>query len=373
MAPTNEGAPLDQYLLANGPIPYSKAGRIIIAALQELQQREARGSADIVTVIHPGRLMVTGGKVVILDDPQLTASPEVDDTLTPYMSPEELADGTIDKRSTLYSVGCSLYELLTGQKPFPFTDPDEIGKAHIETKAPDPRSVHSGVPVSVAKAVRQLMEKSPRRRPQDFAAAILELKRSVGMTPIASAPSQSPTQAARSSRQRIGSRGTSVRHRFGRSRVERSEPAPPASDDSDHVQYGYPKRPPNFTYYGLGVGVLLSVFLIVFAVSKSSKDTSVTAAGQRKAAEATKGRIVERRRSESALVVYQAEEKKAAAHLRRLLNLPHSPALKRDALEQSLTRFYHVPSGRRIADEYLRLYELTSDRRDGLRTRKKDE
>ena len=121
MAPTNEGAPLDQYLLANGPIPYSKAGRIIIAALQELQQREARGSADIVTVIHPGRLMVTGGKVVILDDPQLTASPEVDDTLTPYMSPEELADETIDKRSTLYSVGCSLYELLTGQKPFPFT------------------------------------------------------------------------------------------------------------------------------------------------------------------------------------------------------------------------------------------------------------
>ncbi len=82
-----------------------------------------------------------------------------------YMSPEQAAgDEDLDRRADLYSLGVTLFELVTGHRPF---EKGEIAEHHRNTPAPDPRVHGAEMPDAYAELILQLLAKAPDDRPQN--------------------------------------------------------------------------------------------------------------------------------------------------------------------------------------------------------------
>jgi hypothetical protein len=126
--------------------------------------------------IKPGNVMVTdGGLVKVLDFgiailrgagalPRLT---QVDRTVgTPaYMSPEQWLGQVVTAASDIYSLGCLLLELLTGDVPFFATADLPLRSQHLSTRAPSARTRREGVPISLETLVSAMLAKDPEARP----------------------------------------------------------------------------------------------------------------------------------------------------------------------------------------------------------------
>jgi len=94
---------------------------------------------------------------------------------TPYLSPERLHGLQADQRSDLYSLGCVLYQLLTGEKPFDSADFEEL-TTQITQRAHKAISVSvNQVPEKLINIVDRLLYKNPRDRIQSAAELLAEL------------------------------------------------------------------------------------------------------------------------------------------------------------------------------------------------------
>lgn len=93
-----------------------------------------------------------------------------------YMSPEQgAADGTIDGRADVYSLGCVLYEMLVGDPPYRGHTSHAIMARHLVDPVPSVRSERPGVPAEVDRVVGRALEKDPLRRfpsAHDFSTAL---------------------------------------------------------------------------------------------------------------------------------------------------------------------------------------------------------
>jgi serine/threonine-protein kinase len=88
-----------------------------------------------------------------------------------YMSPEQCRDSAnIDFRTDLYSLGCVVYEMLTGRPPFVRDNFGDLMVAHITEPAPDARTVNAAVPAPLAELTRDLLNKDPAQRPPSMRA-----------------------------------------------------------------------------------------------------------------------------------------------------------------------------------------------------------
>ncbi len=97
-----------------------------------------------------------------------------------YMSPEQCRDtATADHRADLYSLGCTLFELLTGRPPFKASSAMNLMLKQTTEAAPDVRSVRPELSEGIAKVVRKLLEKDPDARFQTGAALAEALAPSV--------------------------------------------------------------------------------------------------------------------------------------------------------------------------------------------------
>ena len=133
--------------------------------------------------IKPGNVMITdGGLVKVLDFgiailrgagalPRLT---QVDRTVgTPaYMSPEQCLGQAVTAASDIYSLGCLLLELITGDVPFFATADTPLRSRHLNTPAPSARSRRADVPAELDTLVSSMLVKDPGARPT--AAAVYE-------------------------------------------------------------------------------------------------------------------------------------------------------------------------------------------------------
>jgi len=82
-----------------------------------------------------------------------------------YMSPEQAMGRPLDARSDVYTVGVVLYELFTGQRPFPGKEAAEVMHKHVSAEPPRPSSIRPDLPEYLERIVLSCLAKKPEKRP----------------------------------------------------------------------------------------------------------------------------------------------------------------------------------------------------------------
>lgn len=96
-----------------------------------------------------------------------------------YTSPEQARGGFSDEKSDIYSMGITMFEMLTGRVPFNGDTTVSIAIKHIQDEMPSIREIVPEVPVSVENIVMKCTQKSPDRRYQCMSDMIRDLKHSL--------------------------------------------------------------------------------------------------------------------------------------------------------------------------------------------------
>ena len=164
-----EGTDLSERL-EHGPIPPPDAVNYIQQVLSALSY--AHQQHIIHRDIKPSNMMLTPqGVVKLMDFGIARAGEERSITMTGttlgslgYMSPEQVKGEATDARSDLYSVGVSLYEMVTGQRPFQASSDYSIMAAHVKEVPKPPVELHPGLPAAMNEIIIMSIAKDPAQR-----------------------------------------------------------------------------------------------------------------------------------------------------------------------------------------------------------------
>jgi hypothetical protein len=179
-----EGITLAWLVKERGPLPIDEACAYVRQAALGLQHAHDRGLVH--RDIKPDNLIrCSDGTVKILDFGLAALTAEGGGGLTEanvvmgtpeYMAPEQAEDShSTDIRADLYSLGCTLYCLLTGKPPYPAPTPLLTILAHRDKPVPSLRRVRPDVPPGLAHVLERLLAKRPEDRyqtPGEVAAAL---------------------------------------------------------------------------------------------------------------------------------------------------------------------------------------------------------
>ena len=102
-----------------------------------------------------------------------------------YMSPEQVAGQPADARSDIFSLGCILYEMLTGERAFRGSSAGQTLAAILRDHPKDVSEYRKNVPAGMISVVRRCLEKNPEQRFQsarDLSFALKEIVSGSGFT-----------------------------------------------------------------------------------------------------------------------------------------------------------------------------------------------
>ena len=100
-----------------------------------------------------------------------------------YMSPEQCRGERLGLQSDIYSLGCVLYQCLTGETPFVARSAVQLILKHINENAPPPSTLDNGIPPEVDDVVLRALAKSPTERYASVAEFEADLRRASGISP----------------------------------------------------------------------------------------------------------------------------------------------------------------------------------------------
>jgi predicted Ser/Thr protein kinase len=189
-----EGRTLKDVIRAEGPLYPERAAEVCADVCSALIAAHARGL--IHRDIKPGNVMLTPeGKVKVMDFgiARATTSETITQTAAvvgtaQYISPEQAQGQTVDYRSDLYSVGCCLYEMLTGTVPFTGATPVAIAYRHVREDPTPPRMLNPDVPAPLEAITLKAMAKLPDNRYQTAAEMHDDLERFRNGQPVHATP-----------------------------------------------------------------------------------------------------------------------------------------------------------------------------------------
>jgi eukaryotic-like serine/threonine-protein kinase len=93
-----------------------------------------------------------------------------------YMSPEQIRGSTLDGRADLYSLGCTVYEMLARKAPFTGSSPNELLIKHLRSAPPTLESANRNVTQEFGDLVRRCLAKKPSGRPASVADFLTEMR-----------------------------------------------------------------------------------------------------------------------------------------------------------------------------------------------------
>jgi eukaryotic-like serine/threonine-protein kinase len=179
-----DGITLRDIVQNDGPIPPQKAIEIIADACQALNFSHQHG------IIHrdvkPANIMIsrTGAVKVmdfgiaraLADSHSVTQTAAVIGTAQ-YLSPEQARGDSVDARSDVYSLGCVLYEIITGEPPFVGDSPVAVAYQHVREPPVPPSGRHDGISPELDAVVLKALAKNPDNRYQSAAEMRADLVR----------------------------------------------------------------------------------------------------------------------------------------------------------------------------------------------------
>jgi serine/threonine protein kinase len=182
--PFVEGESLFERLEREKRLPLDDALRIAHDVADALGYAHGRG------VLHrdvkPENILLAGGHALVADfglaraigaadRRKLTETGVMLGTVF-YMSPEQIcADHELDQRADIYSLGCILYEMLTGEPPYSGRSLEDVISRIIRAPVPPVQRLRAGVPAAVDQAIGRALAKSAAERfatMQEFASAL---------------------------------------------------------------------------------------------------------------------------------------------------------------------------------------------------------
>ena len=179
-----EGITLKSYITKKGHLEVKEA---IGIAIQVASGIEAAHEQHIIhRDIKPQNMLISmDGKVKVADfgiaravsSQTMNAAAVVGSVH--YISPEQARGGYSDERSDLYSLGITMFEMVTGHVPFAGDNTVTVALAHLEDPMPDPRTLNPEVSPSLARIILKCTEKRPERRYPSAAAVISDLRRAL--------------------------------------------------------------------------------------------------------------------------------------------------------------------------------------------------
>ncbi|HEX6262663.1 MAG TPA: protein kinase [Actinomycetota bacterium] len=175
-----EGSTLQQVLAREHRLEAERARRIAIDVARALTAAHGRGIVH--RDVKPANvLMGEDGRPRVADFGIARPTDQDDESrvvfgTAAYLSPEQARGRPTTPASDVYSLGCVLYEMLTGRRPFTGDNPVSVAVKHLRYTAPPVEALAPDVPPALAAVVYRAMQKDPRRRFPDAGAMLAALE-----------------------------------------------------------------------------------------------------------------------------------------------------------------------------------------------------
>jgi len=178
-----EGITLKRFIERKGKLEVKEAVGIAIQIAQGMEA--AHDNRIIHRDIKPQNIIISrDGKVKVTDFGIAKATNS--NTITSnamgsvhYLSPEQARGGYSDEKSDIYSLGVTIYEMLSGKVPFAGDNTVSVALLHIQGEAMPLRELDPSIPASIDKIVQKCMQKRPEKRYHSASELIADLKRAL--------------------------------------------------------------------------------------------------------------------------------------------------------------------------------------------------
>jgi serine/threonine protein kinase, bacterial len=166
------GRSLATVISQDGPLPPARALNIVAQIARALDAAHAEELLH--RDIKPSNVLITGvedNEFAYLTDFGITRSTTIDINVTgqtvatlEYMAPERFGEHTIDHRADIYSLGCLLFETLTGTTPFAAETHPKIINDHLHREPPRASTRNPAIPAALDNVIIQALAKDPQHR-----------------------------------------------------------------------------------------------------------------------------------------------------------------------------------------------------------------
>ncbi|MBB2908808.1 serine/threonine-protein kinase [Streptosporangium becharense] len=187
-----DGRTLRDLLRADRRLLPERAAELVDGILRALDYSHRGGIVH--RDIKPANVMITrNGDVKVMDFGIARAMADSAATMTQtaqvigtaqYLSPEQARGERVDSRSDIYSTGCVLYELLTGQPPFTGDSPVAIAYQHVREDPIPPSQIDPDIPRWADAIVLKAMAKDPAHRYQNAGEMRADIQRALSGVPM---------------------------------------------------------------------------------------------------------------------------------------------------------------------------------------------